>query len=120
MVQYVEACPFLSFSSSVVFCEEDEYLGWKKNGLRSVLKLFSNCRKQELQELKRLQREENRQFQELTLQTQMMREQQEKKFEQEKQVRLSYDLMEFYSRLLKASREQYIGIHGGLNFSGRG
>ncbi len=46
------------------------------------------CRKQELQDLKRMQREEARQHQELSARTEMLREQQEKRFALEKQVQL--------------------------------
>ncbi len=44
------------------------------------------CRKADLRELKLLQKVENRQYQDLVFKAQYMRDQQEKKFEQEMQV----------------------------------
>ena len=48
--------------------------------------MFLSSRKADLRELKMLQKVENRQYQDLVFKAQYMREQQEKKFEQEMQV----------------------------------
>ncbi len=52
--------------------------------------LCCGCRKADLRELKMLQKVENRQYQDLVFKAQYMREQQEKKFEQEMQVTLVF------------------------------